>query len=132
MNGITKSQWLYIGGRKVAKLRNWGTLCDIRRRNNGFLFGGTVVAVNEALLESLGDAVVLQFTNLDSGDVWTTTVRDFRRNANPVCFAPYEPQRMNYLSKMNHTRHGKKPRRNELMHIEAEPEPPQIEQLSLL
>lgn len=130
-NIITKSQWLYIGGRKAAKLRNWGTLLDIRRHSNGFMYNGTAVAINESWLENLGDSVNIQITNLDTKDVWTCTVRDFRRMAEPICFAGYEPQRLAYMSKMNHTRSGKKPRVNELVHIEAEPEPPQIEQLSL-
>jgi hypothetical protein len=55
-----------INGRKIAKLCNDGALCDIRRHSGGFR-----VAVSEELLESLADTTGLQFTNLDTKDVYT-------------------------------------------------------------
>lgn len=122
----TETQPIYMNGRQVAVLRNGGKLCDIRRHNNGFLYNPYRVAVFEALLESLGDTVTLQFTNMDSGDVWTTTVRDFRHNAEPIQFGNYEPQRAVELSRMNYTIQGKpkgKKRRNELQHIDVTPVP---------
>lgn len=125
-NTTTETQPVYIGGRKVAVMRDGGMLCDIRRRNNGFLYAPHRVALSEALLESLGDTVTLQFTNMDSGDVWTTTVKDFRRNAEPIQYGPYEPQRAVELSRMNYTIQGKpkgKKRRNELQHIDVTPVP---------
>lgn len=123
----TKNKPVYIHGRKAAVLRNWGTLCDIRRHSNGFLYNPHRVAVSEALLESLGDTVTLQFTNMDTRDVWTTTVRDFRHMAKPIQFGVYEPQRAVEIERLNHTRSGSgKSRRNELVHIEADPIPQQL------
>jgi len=122
-----ESQPIYINGRKVAMLRNGGALCDIRRHNSGFLYGPHRVAVSEELLESLPDTTVLQFTNMDSRDVWTCTVRDFRHNSEPIQFGSYEPQRATEISKMNHTvdgsSQGKKRRKNELVHVDQTPAP---------
>jgi hypothetical protein len=116
-----ETQPVYIAGRKAAVLRNGGALCDIRRHSNGFLYNPHRVAISEELLESLPDPVVLQFTNLDSGDVWSMTVRDFRHNAAPIQFGHYEPQRAVEISKMSLTIEGKpkrsKKRVNELHHI---------------
>jgi hypothetical protein len=119
----TESQPVYIDGRKVAVLRNGGMLCDIRRHTNGFLYNPPRVAMSEELLESLPDSVVLQFTNLDSGDVWTCTVRDFRHHAEPIQYPGYEPQRAVEIARMNYTIQGRKPRRNELQHVDVTPVP---------
>jgi hypothetical protein len=113
-------------GRKIAQLRNEGTLCDIRRHSNGFLYsGGYRVSVVEELLEVLADTTVLQFTNMDSKDVYTITVHDFRHYADPVQFAGYEPQRACEIVKMNHTIEGNpsKKRVNELHHVDTTPVP---------
>jgi len=127
-----KNQPIYINGRKAAVFRNFGTLCDIRRRSNGFLYSGGVmrVAVSEELLEMLGDSVLLQFTNLDSKDVYTITVKDFRRMAQPVQFAGFEPQRAAEVSRMAH-RGGGRPRKNEPVHIEYEPVKPEASQIRM-
>jgi len=133
MQSITeKEQPVFINGHKVAVLRNGGGLCDVRRHNNGFLYAPHRVAISEELLETLPDNVVLQFTNLDSSDVYTCTVKDFRHMAEPIQFGSYEPQRAVEIARMNHTRQGKskKPRKNELVHIEAAPIP-QFKQPSL-
>lgn len=116
-------KWVYVGGRRAAKLRNGGMLCDIRRHANGFLYNGRAVAVSQALLDSLADIVTLQFTNLDTGDVWTTTARDFRRMGEAICYAGYEPQRFVWLSRLNHTIDGRQPRHNELRHVDETPLP---------
>lgn len=117
-------------GRKIAQLRNDGALCDIRRHSNGFLYsGGFRVAVVEELLEALPDETILQFTHLDSGDVWTTTVHDFRHYSDPVQFGGYEPQRACEIVRMNHTIEGstegkpKKKRVNELYDVDTTPIP---------
>lgn len=114
-----------INGRKIAKLRYGGALCDIRRHGSGFLYSPVMrVAVVEELLETLTDTVLLQFKNIDSGDVWTCTVRDFRHWAEPVQFAGFEPQRAAELSRMNHTISGSnKSRRNELLYVDVTPVP---------
>jgi hypothetical protein len=115
-----------VNGKKAAILRNNGALCDIRRHGNGFLYsGGFRVAVSEELLESLSDTTVLQFTHLDTKDVWTCTVHDFRHFSEPVHFAGYEPQRACKIVLMNHTIDGtpKKQRKNELQHIDVTPIP---------
>jgi hypothetical protein len=114
-------------GRKIAQLRNDGALCDIRRHSNGFLYGrgGFRVSVAEELLEALPDETVLQFTHMDTRDVWTITVHDFRHYSDPVQFAGYEMQRACEIVRMNHTIEGKpsKKRVNELYHIETTPIP---------
>jgi len=114
-------------GRKIAQLRQDGAVCDIRRHKNGFLYsGGFRVAVVEDLLEALSDETVLQFTLLETGDIWTTTVHDFRHYSNPVQFAGYEPQRACEIVRMNHTIEGgksKKKRVNELYHTDQSPIP---------
>ncbi len=115
---------IYVRGRKVAILRNGGTLCDIRRRSRGFLYNPTHrVAVNEELLAQLNDNVILQVTNEDSGDRWTCTVGDFRRWGKPVQFADFEKQVAVETAQMNHVKKGGKvkPRKNEPLHIEAVP-----------
>jgi hypothetical protein len=120
-------------GRKIAKLRNGGAVCDIRRHRNGFLYhGGMKVSISEELLESLADTVVIQITDMDRGDVYSCTVHDFRHWSEPVQFGSYEPQRCIEVSRMNHTRSGKK-RVNELVHIEHDPiQPvPTIQQLGM-
>lgn len=124
-NTTTETQPIYIGKHKVAVLRNEGALCDIRRHNDGFLYAPHRVAISEELLETLSDNVVLQFTNLDSGDVWTCIVRDFRHMAEPIQFGSYEPQRAVEIARMNHTIQGKpkKKRVNELFHIDVTPVP---------
>jgi hypothetical protein len=72
---------------------------------------------------------------MDSRDVWTCTVRDFRHYAEPIQFGSYEPQRAVEIARMNHTVSGSsksKKRVNELHHIDREPiAAPQIEQPSL-
>jgi hypothetical protein len=115
-----------INGGKIAKLRNDGVLCDIRRHSSGFLYsGGFRVAVSEELLESLPDTTILQFTNLDTKDVYTITVHDFRQSASPIHYSGYELQRACEIVKMNHTIEGapKKQRKNELQHIDVTPIP---------
>lgn len=122
-NNTTK---YHIGGRCVAVLRHEGRLCDIRRRHNGFLYNPPRVAVAVELLDSLDETATLQFTNLDSGDVWTTSVADFRRFAKPIQYAGYEPQAAVELSRMNYTiqgKRGKTRRRNELLRVEDAPVP---------
>ena len=125
MQSITeKTKSIYIHGKQVATLRNWGTLCDIRRRSNGFLYNPHRVAISEELLETLGDSVVLQFTNMDTRDVWTCTVHDFRHMSEPIQFGSFEPQRAVELARLNHTVSGShKPRRNELVHVDQTPTP---------
>jgi len=125
-----KDQPVYINGRQAAVLRNWGTLCDIRRHSNGFLYNPHRVAISEELLEQLGDSVVLQFTSMDSGDIWTCTVHDFRRMAQPYQAPGFEPQRSVEVDRMAH-RGGSKPRHNELRHIEHEPIEPAARQMGL-
>jgi hypothetical protein len=114
-------------GRKIAQLRNDGALCDIRRHSNGFLYGrgGFRVSVAEDLLEALPDTTLLQFTHLDTKDMWTITVHDFRHYSDPVQYAGYECQRACEIIRMNHTLEGKpsKKRVNELYHIETTPIP---------
>ncbi len=89
-------------GRKIGKMRQGGAVCDIRRHQNGFLYsGGFKVAVVEELLEALPDTTLLQFTHMETKDVWTITVHDFRHWAEPVQFAGYEPQRACEILKMN-------------------------------
>ena len=122
-----KEKPVFINGRKAAVIRNGGALCDIRRHSTGFLYNPPQVAIAEGLLETLSDSVVLQFTNLDSGDMWSCTVRDFRHMAKPIQFGSYEPQRAVELERMNHTIQGKAGRKNELVHIEAAPLPRQTE-----
>jgi hypothetical protein len=119
-NGVVK-----INNRKAAVLRNRGTLCDIRRHGSGFLYsGGFRVAVAEELLESLPDTTLLQFTNLDSRDVWTITVHDFRHWSDPVRFAGYEMQRACEIVKMNHTHDGSnRKRRNQPRYEDLTPIP---------
>jgi len=135
-NSITEneSQPIYINGRKVAAIRNGGNLVDIRRHNSGFLYAPHRVAIAEELLESLPDTTILQFTNLDSRDVWTCTVRDFRHMSEPIQFGRYEPQRAVEIARINHTVSGssksKKKRVNELQHIDVTPVP-QYEQSTL-
>ncbi|MEP7133458.1 MAG: hypothetical protein ABI904_00865 [Chloroflexota bacterium] len=127
INETQETQPVYIGGRKVAVMRNDGALCDIRRHNDGFLYAPHRVAMSEELLETLSDNVVLQFTNLDSGDVWTCIVHDFRHMSEPIRFGKYEPQRAVEIARMNHTIQGKvksKTKRvNELLHIDVTPVP---------
>ena len=132
-NTTTESQLVYIGGRKAAVLRNGAALCDIRRHGSGFLYsGGFRVAVCEELLESLSDTTVLQFTNLDTKDVYTITVHDFRHFSEPIRFAGYELQRACEVVRMNHTvaSQGKKRRKNELVHVDQAPTP-SYKQISL-
>lgn len=123
----TTEQWLYVQGRKVAKLRNDGALCDIRRNSNGFLYRPAfAVAISEELLEQLPDSTILQFTNITTHDVYSITVHDFRSRAKPVQFAGYEPQRSCEMALMNHTISGSsksKKRVNELHHIDVTPVP---------
>jgi hypothetical protein len=122
-NTAEETQPVYIGGRQVAVLRG-GSLCDIRRRSNGFLYNPPRVAISEELLETLGDSVVLQFTNLDTHDVYTCTVRDFRHASAPIQFGGYEPQRACPIERMNHTVSGSsRKRRNELVHVDQTPVP---------
>jgi hypothetical protein len=111
-------------GCKIAKLRNDGALCDIHRHGSGFLYsGGFRVALSEELLESLPDTTILQFTNLDTKDVYTITVHDFRQSANPIHYSGYELQRACEILRMNHTIEGKpkKTRKNELVHVDETP-----------
>ena len=123
---------IWINGKRAAVLRNGGTLADIRRHSNGFLYSPTHrVSVSEELLEQLGDDVVLQFTNMDTKDVYTCTVKDFRRMAQPVQFGNFEPQRAVEIERMNHTRHGKTKHVNELVHISNDPVQPKAIQLLL-
>lgn len=122
---------IYIRGRKVAVLRDGGMLCDVRRHSNGFLYNPLRIAISEDLLESLSDSVVLQFKNLDTGDVYTCTVTDFRRHAAPIQFGSFEPQRAAEVSRMNHTISGSSAgRKNELVHIDVTPIP-QYKQMTL-
>ncbi len=119
---------IFINGKPAAVLRNEGNLCDIRRHGSGFLYsGGFRVAVAEELLESLPDSTVLQFTNLDTKDVYTITVHDFRHFSEPIRFTGYELQRACEIVRMNHTidgsSQGKKKRRNELLHVDQTPTP---------
>jgi len=126
-----KDQPVYIRGRKAAMLRNYGELCDIRRHSNGFLYNPRhSVAISEELLEALSDNVILQFTNMDTRDVWTVTVRDFRRMATPIQYGNFEPQRAVEVDRIAH-RGGSKPRHNELRHIEHEPIEPAARQMGL-
>lgn len=123
---IENSGDVKIHGRKIAQLRNEGNLCDIRRHGSGFLYsGGYRVAVAEELLESLPDTTLLQFTNLDTKDVYTITVHDFRHSSDPIRFAGYEMQRACEIVRMNHTIEGKpkKKRVNELQHVDTTPIP---------
>lgn len=130
---IAQTGEVKINGRKAAVLRNHDALCDIRRHSNGFLHSGSFrVAVSEELLESLPDSTLLQFTHLDTKDVWTCTVHDFRHLSEPVHFSGYEMQRACEIVKMNHTIEGspkkpddavKKLRKNELQHIDVTPVP---------
>jgi hypothetical protein len=122
---IENSGDVKIGGRKIAKLRNGGALCDIRRYSSGFLYsGGMRVAVVEELLETLEDTVILQFVNMDTKDVWTCTVHDFRHWAEPVQYTGFEPQRAVEIARMNHTVGGSsKKRKNELLHVDVTPVP---------
>jgi hypothetical protein len=113
------------GERKIAQIRQDGVVCDIRRHGNGFLYsGGYSVAVNEELLESLPDTTILQFTNLDTRDIYTCTVYDFRHWAEPWLFGT-EKQRKVEIVRMNHTVEGKpkKKRINELHHVDTTPVP---------
>jgi hypothetical protein len=90
------------------------------------------VAISEELLETLSDNVVLQFTNMDTKDVWTVTVRDFRHASEPIQFGSFEPQRACEIARMNHTVSGSSKKRvNELVHIEHKPTRPAAEQLGL-
>jgi hypothetical protein len=114
------------GGRKIAQLRNEGTLLDVRRHENGFLYSrGFSVALAEELLEALPDPTVIQITDLDRGDVYTTTCRDFRHHSTPVQFGGYEFQRSMEIRLMNHTLEGspKQKRVNELQHVDTTPVP---------
>ena len=124
MSSLPQGEPIFIRGRKAAVLRNGGTLCDIRRHSNGFLYHPHRVAISEELLESLSDTTILQFTNMDTRDVWTYTVRDFRRAADPIQFGSFEPQRALELSYMNHTISGSGvKRKNELVHVDVTPVP---------
>ena len=113
-------------GRKIAQLRQDGAVCDIRRHSNGFLYsGGYKVSVAEELLESLPDSTILQFTNMDTGDVYTVTVYDFRHWSEPIRYGKFEMQRACEIVRMNHTVEGRsKKRLNELTHLENDPLPP--------
>lgn len=117
-------------GRKIAQLRNKGTLLDVRRHKNGFLYScGFAVALAEELLEALPDATLIQITDLDRKDVYTTTCYDFRHHSTPVQFGGYEFQRSMEIRFMNHTVEGSKgkkskpPRVNELQHVDTTPIP---------
>ena len=113
---------LFVRGKLAATLRNGGALCDIRRHRNGFLYSPTPrVAVSAELLDQLDDTVILQFTNLDTGDVWTTTVADFRRLGEVIQFGSFEPQVAVELARLNHTRKGGAGRKNEPLHVEEAP-----------
>lgn len=129
-DNTTIEQWLYVQGRKVAKLKNNGALCAIQRRNSGFLYGPHRVSVAEELLETLPDTTIMQFTNTDSGDVWTINVYDFRHASEPIQLGNYEPQRACEIARMNHTIEGKpkrsKKRVNELVHVDQKPTQPTL------
>lgn len=120
------AQTIYISNRKVAVLRSGGALCDIRRHSNGFLYNPPRVAVANELLDRLDETAAIQFTNLDTGDVWMTSVRDFRRWAHPVQYPGYEPQSAVELARLSHVVEGvragrRRKRKNEPMHVEDAP-----------
>lgn len=126
-NNTTKSQSIYLRGRKVAVLRDGGRVADIRRRASGFLYNPTMrAAVSEGLLSLLDDDCLLRITNMDSGDQWFITVRDFQHISEPVRFGDFEPQRAAELSRLQYVppKKTRKPRRkNKPLQIEAAPLP---------
>jgi hypothetical protein len=134
-HSIAKNQKIFIRGRQVAVLRNFGTLCDIRRRNGGFLYFPTHrVAVSYELLDQLNDDTILQIANLDSGDIYSCTVREFREWGEVIQYAGFEKQIQVEISRLNHT---SKPRRNKRrkngpLNIAPAPVAPTWQQMSMI
>lgn len=125
---MKKFTTIFVRGKLAAVLRHNGQLCDIRRRGNGFLYNPPRVAVANELLDRLDETAAMQFTNLDTGDVWMTSVRDFRRWAQPVQYAGYEPQSAVELARLSHVVEGihtgrRRKRKNEPLPIDDAPAP---------
>ncbi len=126
MNSITeKQQPININGKQVAVLRD-GSLLDIRKHSNHFIFDGAAVCIANETLRQARQATIIQVTNIEKKIKYTISRLDFDTRSFEFKARGFEEQRACYL---RYFASNEPKRTNYPVHIEAEPL--QIEQMRL-